>query len=259
MILMGVSGWSYDDWIGPVYPQGLAKRDWLPFIAEKVDTLEVNVTYYRVPGERTVRGWVERTPDGFQFAVKANKSLTHERKSPDFAAYADGVAPLVEGGKLACILAQFPYSFGADSANRDYLVELRDGLPDLPVVVEFRNRTWLEEATFELLEELHFGFCAVDEPQFKSLMPPVIRATGPVGYVRFHGRNYEKWWRHDEAWERYNYSYTPEELREWVPRLNELESSTDVTLVYANNHYRGQSLETINTLRSLLADDAPPV
>jgi uncharacterized protein YecE (DUF72 family) len=256
LISFGVSGWSYDDWVGPVYPQGLAKRDWLPFIAEKVDTLEVNVTYYRVPGERTVRGWVDRTPDGFQFAVKAHRSLTHDRKAPDFEAFADGVSPLVEGGKLACVLAQFPYAFGADEANRDYLVKLRQGLAEIPLVVEFRNRRWLDEATFELLKELQIGFCAVDEPQFKSLMPPVVRATGPVGYVRFHGRNYDKWWKHEEAWERYNYSYSAQELSEWLPRLRQLESETEVTLVYANNHYRGQSLDTISTLRDLLAEGA---
>ncbi len=254
MIRLGVSGWSYDDWVGPVYPAGLPKRDWLPFIAEKVDTLEVNVTYYRVPGERTVQGWVDRTPDGFQFAVKAHQSLTHERKAPDFTAFSDGVAPLVKGGKLACILAQFPYSFGAGDANRDYLIKLREGLAELPLVVEFRNRNWLNDSTFDLLEELRFGFCAVDEPQFKNLMPPVVKATGPVGYVRFHGRNYDKWWQHDEAWERYNYSYSAEELGEWLPRLRQLETDTDVTLVYANNHYRGQSLDTISTLRDLLAD-----
>jgi uncharacterized protein YecE (DUF72 family) len=75
--------------------------------------------------------------------------------------------------------------------------------------------------------------------------------------VRFHGRNYDKWWHHDEAWERYNYSYSAEELREWLPRLRQLEAGTDVTLVYANNHYRGQSLDTINTLRDLLAEGTP--
>jgi uncharacterized protein YecE (DUF72 family) len=155
---------------------------------------------------------------------------------------------------LACVLAQFPYAFSADEVNRDYLVKLRQGLAEIPLVVEFRNRGWLDESTFELLEELQIGFCAVDEPQFKSLMPPVVRATGPVGYVRFHGRNYDKWWKHEEAWERYNYSYSAQELSEWLPRLRQLESETEVTLVYANNHYRGQSLDTISTLRDLLAE-----
>lgn len=253
MIRLGLSGWSYDDWIGPVYPVDLPRRDWLPFIAEQVDTLEINVTYYRVPPLRTVEGWLDRTPEDFTFAVKANRSLTHERKAPDFQGFVDGIRPLIEGGKLACVLAQFPYSFGASDEHRAYLEQVRDGLGELPVVVEFRNRDWLTETTFTKLTDMGMGFCAVDEPQFKSLMPPVVRATGPVGYVRFHGRNYDKWWQHDEAWERYDYTYQESELQEWVTRLRGLDSQTEVTLAYANNHYRGQSLQAIDLLRNLLA------
>lgn len=256
MIRLGTSGWSYDDWVGPVYPPDLPKGGWLPFIAERVDTLEINVTYYRVPGQRTVAGWVERTPEDFLFSVKANRSLTHGRQDPDFEAFRSGIAPLSESGKMACVLAQFPYSFHAEEKNRDYLLRLRDGMAELPVVVEFRNRGWLSEETFYLLEEAGFGFCGVDEPHFRNLMPPIARATAPVGYVRFHGRNYEKWWQHEHAWERYDYSYPDEELAEWVPKLRGLETETEVTLVYANNHYRGQSLETVDQLRMLLADSA---
>lgn len=252
MIRLGTSGWSYDDWVGPVYPPDLPKGGWLSFIAERVDTLEVNVTYYRVPGLRTVEGWVERTPDDFLFSVKANRSLTHERKEPDFEAFCQGIAPLVDSGKMACVLAQFPYSFHATEENRSYILRLREGMGDLPVVIEFRNRGWLGDDTFDLLEEAGFGFCGVDEPHFRNLMPPIARATAPVGYVRFHGRNYEKWWQHDHAWERYDYSYPDEELEEWVPKLRGLEAETEVTLVYANNHYRGQSLQTVEQLRMLL-------
>ncbi len=253
MIRLGVSGWSYDDWVGPVYPPDLPRREWLAFLARRVDTIEVNVTYYRVPGARTVAGWAERTPEGFLFSVKAHRSLTHEREQPDFAAFLRAVEPLRESGKLACILAQFPYAFRPTPVNREYLYRLREGLAPLPVVVEFRNRAWATEETFEQLEELRLGFCAVDEPRFRNLMPPIARATGPVGYVRFHGRNYEKWWQHEHAWERYDYTYSEEELSEWVPKLRQLARQTEVTLAYANNHYRGQSLDTVAKLRRLLA------
>lgn len=253
MILLGTSGWSYDDWIGPIYPEGLPKGAWLSYVAEQVDSLEVNVTYYRLPGERTVAGWVERTPEGFTFAVKAHRQLTHERDQPDFAGFVAGLQPLVEGEKLACVLAQFPYSFHANADNRDYLTQLRQGLGDLPVVVEFRNRGWISEETFEFLQTHELGFCCVDQPQFKNLIPPIARATGPVAYVRFHGRNYDKWWKHDHAWERYDYSYSDEELFEWIPRLQSLDDEAQITLAYANNHYRGQSLNTVRQLRALLA------
>ncbi|HEX9796370.1 MAG TPA: DUF72 domain-containing protein [Anaerolineales bacterium] len=254
MILLGTSGWSYDDWVGTVYPPDLPKGGWLSFVAQQVDALEVNVTYYRVPGERTVAGWAERTPESFRFAVKAHRSLTHERSKPEFAAFRRGIEPLAGSGKLACVLAQFPYSFHYNQTNRDYLLGLREGLAELPVVIELRNRAWVTDDTFDLLTELQFGYCCVDEPRFDNLMPPIAKATGPVGYVRFHGRNAEKWWKHDEAWERYDYTYADEELREWVPKLRQLEEATEVTLAFANNHYRGQSLDTVRQLNRLLAE-----
>lgn len=254
MIRLGTSGFSYDDWIGPVYPPDLPKSGWLEHYASEFDTVELNVTYYRVPGLKTVQGWVERTPLGFSFSVKAHQSLTHERTEPDFPGFAAGIRPLVEGGKLACVLAQFPYSFHPTEENRQYLHSLREGLAELPVVIEFRDRAWVTEETFALLERMEFGFCAVDEPRLRGLMPPVARATGPLGYVRLHGRNAEKWWRHEHAWERYDYSYSEQELNEWVPKILELDSEAPAVLVYANNHYRGQSIETIRKLRKLLGE-----
>jgi uncharacterized protein YecE (DUF72 family) len=253
VILLGTSGFYYEDWIGPVYPRDLPRKQWLPFVAEQVDTIELNVTYYRVPGLKTVAGWVERTPDGFLFSVKAHRSLTHDRTNPDYASYVAALSPLIESGKLACILAQFPHSFHPNPATRQYLHDMRQGMGDLPVVVEFRDRDWISEGTFSMLEELGLGFCSVDEPQLRGLMPPVARLTGSLAYVRFHGRNAARWWNHKHAWERYDYSYAEDELREWVVKLRELDALAETTLVYANNHPRGQSMEAVRTLREMLA------
>lgn len=197
---------------------------------------------------------MERTPEEFLFSVKAHQDLTHQRRDPDFSGFTNGIAPLAESGKLACVLAQFPHSFRPNPTNLDYLRVLRDGLDELPTVVEFRNDAWISEDTFTLLEDLQFGFCCVDEPPLKGLMPPVIRATGPLAYVRFHGRNAEKWYQHEFAWERYDNQYSEQELDEWLPRLNELDRSAPITLVYANNHYRGQSVDLIRALKIMLAD-----
>ncbi|MFQ5942958.1 MAG: DUF72 domain-containing protein [Anaerolineales bacterium] len=254
MIRFGTSGFSYDDWIGPVYPTDLPKRQWLEFYSEEFDTVELNVTYYRVPPVSTVEGWAKRTPDGFLFSVKANKSLTHERAGPDFEAFAAGIDPLIQSGKLACVLAQFPYSFHSTQENIEYLGELRRGLQGIPTVVEFRDHGWVTEETFALLESLDFGYCAVDEPRLRGLMPPVARSSGPVSYVRFHGRNAEKWWKHEHAWERYDYTYSEEELKEWIPKILELDTEDAFVLIYANNHYRGQSIDTIRKLRQMLGE-----
>jgi len=254
MIRLGTSGFSYDDWVGAFYPPDLPRHEWLAYYAREFDTVELNVTYYRVPDRRTVEGWIHRTPDGFLFAVKAHSGLTHERREPDFEGFLDAIAPLRGAGRLACVLAQFPHSFAPSEDNWEYLRRLREGFGDHPLVVEFRQRSWVREGTFQRMAALGLGFCCVDEPQLAGLMPPEARVTAPVGYVRFHGRNAQKWWEHDQAWERYDYSYQEGELKEWVPKLRRLEAAAEVVLVYANNHYRSQSVETLRVLRTLLGE-----
>jgi uncharacterized protein YecE (DUF72 family) len=130
---------------------------------------------------------------------------------------------------------------------------MRDGFAELPVVVEFRESAWVSDSTFELLRALDMGFCCVDEPELRGLMPPVAVATSDTAYVRFHGRNASQWWDHEHAWQRYDYTYSEEELQDWIPRLHELDAAAPLTLVYANNHYRGQSVDTLAKLGTLLA------
>lgn len=252
MIRLGTSGFSYDDWIGEVYPKDLPRWQWLTYYATEFDSVELNVTYYRMPSLKIIQGWIERTPENFLFSLKAHRSITHEREEPDFPTFNRAIEPLIDAGKLACILAQFPHSFHPTEENRRYLFKLREGFKHLPVVVELRDSKWLQSDVFKLLEELQFGFCCVDEPQIKGLLPPIVRSTSPVAYVRFHGRNAEKWWRHEQAWERYDYTYNVDELRDWIPRIHELEHNSPLTLVYANNHYKGQSVDTLRKLNSLL-------
>jgi uncharacterized protein YecE (DUF72 family) len=252
MIRIGTSGFSYKDWVGPVYPVGLPAREQLGFYAQEFSTVELNVTYYRVPSQSTVEGWAKKTPDDFLFSVKAHGSLTHQRENPDFPGFVSALAPLVESGKLGCVLAQFPNSFRLLPQNRDYLKRLRDGLGDLPVVVEFRNAAWVAGPIFDLLRSLNMGFCCVDEPRLRGLVPPVTEVTGPLAYVRFHGRNAAKWYDHKEAWERYDYTYPVDELREWVPKIEALDAAAPLTLVYFNNHFQGQAVRGARDLRQLL-------
>jgi len=252
MIKIGTSGFSYKDWVGPVYPADLPERDWLSFYSREFPTLELNVTFYRVPERHTVLNWVQKTPADFLFAVKAFQELTHKREEPPFAPFVESLQPLADAGKLACVLAQFPYSFHPTPENRGYLERLREGFGDLPAVVEFRHAGWATETTFNQLRDLNFGYCCVDEPRLHGLMPSVAVATGPVAYVRFHGRNAAKWYDHKEAWERYDYSYSAEELREWVPKLRRLDEAAPLTLVYFNNHYRGQAVAGARHLWQML-------
>jgi uncharacterized protein YecE (DUF72 family) len=253
MLYVGTSGYSYDDWIGEFYPEGIAKNEMLPFYARDFKTTEINYTYYRMPTARTLGAMAEKVPDDFVFSIKASQELTHQRE--DLAAFEQfnaALEPLIEQKKLGAVLAQFPNSFKPSDESREWLKEFRDRMGDLPVVVEFRNVAWITDETMDFLRLHNLGYCCVDEPHLKGLIPPIAVATAPVAYVRFHGRNAQKWWQHDEAWERYSYSYKPEELQEWVPKIEHLTQEAPTTYVYTNNHYRGQSVDTVRQLKLLL-------
>jgi uncharacterized protein YecE (DUF72 family) len=259
MIHFGTSGFSYKDWVGPYYPEGLPRSDWLPFYARDFDVTELNFSYYRVPTRSTLERLLEKTPAGFLFTLKANQDMTHQREDNEgvFTEFMSSLAPLVEAQRLGCVLAQFPWSFHPGQASLDYLTFFRQQLDGLPVVVEFRNRGWITDTTFQFLRENDLGFCCVDQPRLRGLIPPIAEATNSIGYVRFHGRNAKKWWQHEEAWERYDYTYPEEELEEWVPKIRKLEENTDQTFVFANNHWQGQAVQTARQLRMLLTEPEP--
>jgi len=250
----GTCGFSYNDWVGVYYPEGLPRKDWLGYYAREFNALELNFTYYTLPGLATMESLANKTRDGFLFSVKANREMTHVRRSGDEAsrAFIRILQPLVEARKLGCVLAQFPYSFGFNSANRDYLQALSDWMQGYPLVIEFRNSAWLNSETRGWLVAHGIGFCCVDEPQLPRLMPPVAEVTGQTGYIRFHGRNAAKWWQQDQAWERYDYTYSGPELEEWLPKIQLISTEAKNTFIFANNHWRGQAVDTIRQVRSML-------
>lgn len=254
MIYLGTSGFSYSDWVGNFYPAGMPKREWLNYYAREFDTCEVNSTFYALPKPSSLKAMAEKTGEGFLFCFKANQEMTHQRgdNAPIFKAFCQVLEPIITAGKLGCILAQFPYSFGFDRCNWDYLGVVKERLGELPVVIEFRNAHWLRSEVFDWLRHNGLGFCCVDEPPLPNLLPPVAEATAQIGYVRFHGRNSAKWWQHEQAYERYDYSYTPQELSEWLPKIHKLDSVAEKTFIFANNHWRGQAVSTIRQLRLML-------
>lgn len=254
MIYLGTAGFSYDDWVGSFYPVGIPKHQWLAYYAREFNTCEINSTYYALPRPANIKAMVQKTGEGFLFSIKANQEMTHLREDNTevFQAFRQVIEPVIAVGKLGCILAQFPYSFRLTRENWDYLKLLKGRLGDLPIVVEFRNAQWLRDEVFGWLRELELGFCCVDEPPLPNLLPPLAEATSAVSYVRFHGRNSAKWWKHEQAYERYDYTYSRQELNEWLPRIKKLERMSDTTFVFANNHWRGQAVDTIRQLRAML-------
>jgi uncharacterized protein YecE (DUF72 family) len=252
-VLIGTSGYSFADWVGPFYPRGYAFGDMLPYYARHFPVVEVNSTYYRIPSPRTFEQMERRTPPGFRFIVKVHQVLTHERRvdTESIASFRACLEPLLAAGKLDGLLAQFPWSFKNTSWGRRYLVAVRRALPDAPLFVEFRHASWATEESWQLLRDHRIGYCVVDEPALRGLMPPVVELTSPLGYVRYHGRNADQWWGHSGA-DRYNYSYSEEELRDWLPRIGEMSAQAEKVYVFFNNCHAGQAAQNAQLMQQLL-------
>lgn len=240
--------------MGIYYPERLPRKNWLSYYAQEFNALELNSTYYALPRRSVMESLAVKTGEGFLFSIKANQEMTHVRQkgAEVFKAFAGALQPLTEAGKLGCVLAQFPYSFICNEDNRAYLARFHDYLGDLPLVVEFRNAGWLNDATLDWMMSNNIGFCCVDEPQLPKLLPPVAEVTGDIAYIRFHGRNAAQWWRHEEAWQRYDYTYKREELEEWLPKIASVSKTAKNTFIFANNHWRAQAVDTIRQVRSML-------
>lgn len=254
-IFIGTSGYSYSDWLGYFYPPKLPRSKMLAYYAQEFPFTEINSTFYALPSPQMCAALARKTPPGFVFTVKAHKALTHERPA-NFAEFARrflfALQPLVAAGKLGAVLLQFPYSFRHTPENGRYLAALSRLLFPVPAAVEFRHQSWTGRAAWDLLRELGLGYTCVDEPALRGLPGPAVACTAPVAYVRFHGRNAAKWWHHEQAYERYDYLYTEEELREWVPGIRSLANEAERVFVAFNNHYRGQAVINARMLRDML-------
>ena len=253
-VLVGTSGYSYDDWVGPFYPQGTARQDFLSYYAREFPVLELNFSYYQQPNRRTLDRMLAATTPDFRFALKAHRSMTHEigeSWEKDIVTFRAGIRPLVDAGRLAAVLLQFPYSFAYTTESRSRLATLCGKLEGLPLAVEFRKSDWLREQVFEGLRQRGVSLVSVDEPSLPKLLPPSTETTGRLGYVRFHGRNKEAWWTGDNA-SRYDYLYNKDELEEWVQRIRLIMERVPMLLLFFNNHWRGNAAQNAREMRFLL-------
>lgn len=262
MIKIGTSGFSFPDWKGTIYPAGIKEREMLSFYEKELGfgAVEVNFTYYALPSPKSFSSMLKKTSKEFEFVVKAFKGLTHEIRNRDtglmidhqeiFNQFKYSLAPLIEEGKLACVLAQFPYGFFPNKENFDYLEKFRMEMFQIPLVFEFRNQTWLREGTFQFLERNEIGFCIVDEPKLPKLMPYLPRVTSEIGYFRFHGRNPN--WFNVPASVRYDYLYSEGELKEFIPDIRDISMKTAKTLLFFNNCHAGSAAKNAAQMAKLL-------
>ncbi|HHX22944.1 MAG: DUF72 domain-containing protein [Tepidanaerobacteraceae bacterium] len=254
MILIATSGYAYKDWKGPFYPEDIKDKDMLSFYSRFFPFTEINSSYYSMPNSYMFYHMMRKTPNDFLFSVKAYGGMTHQKDLSDTIVnkFTDALKPLIEQNRLCCVLFQFPYSFHNNQANKDYLKRVREHLKDVNIAVEFRSLDWLTEETINLLKKCELSFVCVDEPPLKGLLPPVVAVTGPIGYIRFHGRNTEKWYNHQKSYERYDYLYSEEELKEWVPRIEHLAKKVKTVFIAMNNHFNAQAVINAQQLLNLI-------
>ncbi len=253
MILTGTAGYSYADWVGPFYPEGTKSTAMLEYYSLYFSFVEVNSTYYHMPGFKLFEGMNKKTPQDFRFAVKLFGGFTHEKNcgSEEAEKFIYSLSPIIESGKLSCILAQFPYSFHYTVENRGHLKRLREYFGEHELCIEFRNREWIKSEVFDLLRREKMGFVCVDEPGIRGLINNVTAVTSHIAYLRLHGRNAEKWYS-GEGSERYDYLYSGSELLEWIGRLREMDEEAGMTLVSFNNHPKGKAIENAKALMRYL-------
>ena len=256
-IHVGPAGWSYRDWVGPVYPAG-RRVDELLTIARWFDCVELNSSFYRVPSERNVRSWAERVAErpGFTFTVKVLQRFTHERAgdAAEAASFVRVFDPLLSRGALGAFLLQFPWSFRENPENRRFLARAGKWFAGVPAAVELRHASWNAPDVPAFLAESGLAFCNIDQPVIGESMPPTAVATDRrLGYIRLHGRNYRDWFRADAGRDaRYDYLYRDDELEQWRDRAVRMAREVKALYIITNNHFRGQALVNAFQMKSLL-------
>jgi uncharacterized protein YecE (DUF72 family) len=289
VIRIGTSGWSYPggrgSWNGVFYPPRAGPRpavDELAYYAEHFDTVEVNSTFYRVPPPVMTRSWAERTPQGFEFAVKLFQKFTHPamyRESAgaagnvvpfapaiptatheDAEAFAAAIEPLAAAGKLGPLLAQFPPSFKNTPQAREYLAWLLEQWRGIPVAVELRHRTWSDDADglTALLAAREAAWVQIDEPKFEfSIRQDLTPNTTAFSYMRLHGRNAAQWWDHEQPEDRYNYLYSAEELEPFAEAAEVARRLVKKLYLFMNNHFEAKGVANAAMLRHRLGLPVP--
>jgi uncharacterized protein YecE (DUF72 family) len=257
-ILIGTSGFYYDDWKGVFYPENMPSGEYLSYYSLRYKTLELNFSYYKIPDSRQCAKMLENSGGSLEFTVKAFRQLTHEISDRSISEvlplFIKGLSPFIEGKQLGAVLLQFPQSFHYTVENRFYLKSVLEAMSGLPVAVEFRQKEWLRDSVYRTLKEMHAAFVCVDEPLLPSLIPKTMITTSDTGYIRFHGRNKKDWYGTDSR-TRYDYLYSDQELKEWAPEILAMAEKTKKLFVFFNNHARAQAVTNAGMLINLLSKD----
>ena len=254
-IHIGTSGYSYTEWVGPVYPKGSSQDQFLSLYASHFSTVELNFSYYRMPEKKQLKEMIKQSGPTLGFSIKGHESLTHtidvQSWKQSAHTFSEVIEVLASHDRLETILFQFPYSFHYEIDQRRYLDALLREFSPFPLAVEFRNSKWYNSRTIEALSKRNIALASLDLPQVKGTPPMMDVHTSHIAYIRLHGRNEAMWWGSDAA-SRYDYLYSTKELEAIAYRIKAIADESDKVLVYFNNHRRGQAVSGAKELKQLL-------
>lgn len=238
-VKIGCSGFLCEDWKGTFYPNELSRKQWFGYYCKKFPTVELNVTFYRVPEKETFSRWYSETPPNFSISLKGSKFITHVKKLKSPLEPLDVLftraAALKE--KLGVVLWQFPPDFKADP---DKLKEFIEALAPYKAknTFEFRDKSWISRKTFSLLEKNNISLCISDWPDFLQEVP----ATADFAYIRRHGI----------AAKENACCFTTEQLKNEAKAINKIMKQNKDVYMYFNNDTLGHAPKNATELKNIL-------
>ena len=245
-IFIGTSGYNYPHWWnGTFYPSGLSQKKWLEFYAEYFDTVELNVSFYRLPKKEVFQGWYKRTPKKFVFAVKGSRFITHIKRLKDcrepVSLFFDHASPLKE--KLGVVLWQLPPRFEFRKERLEEFCVLLSTLPrsnPYRHAFEFRDESWLCPDAFRTLEEFRFALCIAHG----SGLPLIKKMTTDFIYLRLHSGEVL-----------YGSNYSDKELKAWAENVQNWGKKAKTAFIYFNNDAYGFAVKNALSLKKMISPD----
>ena len=234
---IGTSGWVYAHWRDVFYPPKLPQSKWLEFYTGHFSTVELNNSFYRLPSEQAFSNWRATSPEGFRYAVKVSRFITHIKRLKDVAEPAETFLQRARhlNEKLGPLLYQLPPNMHRNDERLESFLRL---LPKGPRhVIEFRHQSWLDEGVFDILRRHEIGFCVFDMPG----LPCPLLSTADFAYIRFHGSS-----------GLYFSCYSNEELEDWARRISGLAKDLDTVYIYFNNDAEGFAIKNAQTMAERL-------
>lgn len=241
-VYVGCSGWFYWHWRGVFYPSELSTKNWFAHYARRFKTVELNAPFYSWPTVANVQSWVRQAGRRrFVYTVKVCELITHVKRFVgtkslvrDFGLIAD-----LLGNRMGCFLFQLPPSYRFTKARLESILGQLDH--DRRNVVEFRHKSWWNDAVYEAFRKTGTIFCSCSGPR----LPDELIKTADQVYIRFHG--VKRWYRHD---------YTTGELKTWAERVQR--SGATTVWAYFNNDRDGYAIKNARAFLRLLSKGRPP-